>query len=599
MNKSWRLLMLVASMLALVLAMLPGSIALAQDPTELDSAPVDEPVDIPPGAVTQAVGTVANGDFELGNLSGWGLANSNNLGDSWFAYTGTHPPLTPFFTISAPPQGHYAAVTDQQYQSYQILYQDITLPATGSYNLSFILYYSLFGPDFITPSSLLINVPNQQYRVDIVKPSAPITSVAPGDVLMNLFQTQVGDPTVKAPTPFNFNLGAFAGQTVRLRFSGVQTHWHMKVSVDDVALTLINQPPTADAGGPYLVAVGEQVTFDGSGSSDPDNDPLTETWSADGGTVSGNTYTAGAVPGIYDVQLIVNDGQVDSQPDATIVVVYDPDGGFVTGGGWIDSPAGAYLPQNLPFYDGSYYELVSAPGLTWYQANDAANATALVGCAYPHLATVTSQAEWDFLISAGFATPLYFLGGYQEAGSTEPAGGWQWVTGEPWDYTAWAGGEPNDLGGEDHLQTWYSNGWNDIKYDNVYYVDGYIVEYDDCLSGKANFGFVSKYKKGADTPTGNTEFQFHAAGLNFHSSSYDWLVVTGSDFAKFKGVGTINGEGEYKFMLWAGDGTGTDGADTFRIRIWTEDEFGVETDVYDNGMDQDIGGGSIVVHTKK
>jgi hypothetical protein len=48
-------------------------------------------------------------------------------------------------------------------------------------------------------------------------------------------------------------------------------------------------------------------------------------------------------------------------------------------------------------------------------------------------------------------------------------------------------------------------------------------------------------------------------------------------------------------MLWAGD----DAPDTFRIRIWTEDQAGVETDVYDNGSDQAIGGGSIVIHTKK
>lgn len=26
-----------------------------------------------------------------------------------------------------------------------------------------------------------------------------------------------------------------------------------------------------------------------------------------------------------------------------MVVVYDPDGGFVTGGGWIDSPIGTYM----------------------------------------------------------------------------------------------------------------------------------------------------------------------------------------------------------------------------------------------------------------
>ena len=75
--------------------------------------------------------------------------------------------------------------------------------------------------------------------------------------------------------------------------------------------------------------------------------------------------------------------------------------------------------------------------------------------------------------------------------------------------------------------------------------------------------------------------------------------MTGSDYARYKGVGTINGAGEYKFMLWAGDGTGTDGADTFRIKIWYENGLGVETVVYDNGMDQEIAGGSIIVHTKK
>ena len=44
-------------------------------------------------------------------------------------------------------------------------------------------------------------------------------------------------------------------------------------------------------------------------------------------------------------------------------------------------------------------------------------------------------------------------------------------------------------------------------------------------------------------PTGNTEFIFNAADLEFHSTSYDWLVIAGTN-AKFKGTGTINGFGE-------------------------------------------------------
>ena len=117
---------------------------------------------------------------------------------------------------------------------------------------------------------------------------------------------------------------------------------------------------------------------------------------------------------------------------------------------------------------------------------------------------------------------------------------------------------------------------------------------DVTLEGKATFGFVSKYQKGAKVPTGNTEFQFKIADLNFKSTSYDWLVVTGSDYAMFKGVGTINNEGVYKFMIWAGDND----PDTFRIKIWYE-EGDNEIVVYDNGTDQEIGGGSIVVHTAK
>jgi len=114
------------------------------------------------------------------------------------------------------------------------------------------------------------------------------------------------------------------------------------------------------------------------------------------------------------------------------------------------------------------------------------------------------------------------------------------------------------------------------------------------VGGKASFGFVAKYKKGANIPEGNTEFQFKAGNLNFHSTAYDWLVVNqGGTRAQFKGSGTINGSGDYRFMLWAGDGE----PDTFRIKIWYEDG-GEEVVVYDNGTDQAIGGGSIVVHTK-
>jgi len=127
---------------------------------------------------------------------------------------------------------------------------------------------------------------------------------------------------------------------------------------------------------------------------------------------------------------------------------------------------------------------------------------------------------------------------------------------------------------------------------------------DTDLTGKATFGFVSKYQKGATVPTGQTEFHFQVADLNFHSSSYDWLVIAGAR-AQYKGTGTINGMGEYGFMLTAIDGqiNGGDGVDKFRIKIWNKAD---DTVVYDNQLgasDTDnpvtaLGGGSIVIHKK-
>ncbi|MEE8414440.1 MAG: PKD domain-containing protein, partial [Dehalococcoidales bacterium] len=128
---------------------------------------------------------------------------------------------------------------------------------------------------------------------------------------------------------------------------------------------------------------------------------------------------------------------------------------------------------------------------------------------------------------------------------------------------------------------------------------------DSSLTGKATFGFVSRYKKGASIPTGQTQFQFRIANLNFHSGSYQWLVIAGSR-AQFKGEGTISGEGNYGFMLVATDGevNGGGGIDKFRIKIW--DKNNGDVIVYDNkpGESDDsnetteLGGGGIVIHSK-
>ncbi|MFN3760336.1 MAG: MBG domain-containing protein, partial [Algoriphagus aquaeductus] len=134
--------------------------------------------------------------------------------------------------------------------------------------------------------------------------------------------------------------------------------------------------------------------------------------------------------------------------------------------------------------------------------------------------------------------------------------------------------------------------------------------------GKANFGFVSKYKKGKNNTftnevDGNTEFQFQAGDLNFKSTMHESgsLVISGSR-ATYRGTGTVNGASGFRFVVVAIDGqwNGQSNPDRFRIKITTTNG----TVIYDNGLGADengndatilgnngTGGGSIVIHEVK
>lgn len=90
-----------------------------------------------------------------------------------------------------------------------------------------------------------------------------------------------------------------------------------------------NSAPVADAGNDRNVAVKSQVTLDGSGSSDADNNALTYQWTmisrpaGSSATLSGAdtvtpSFTADAV-GFYVLALQVNDGHVDSAPDLVVI----------------------------------------------------------------------------------------------------------------------------------------------------------------------------------------------------------------------------------------------------------------------------------------
>jgi len=251
-------------------------------------------------------------------------------------------------------------------------------------------------------------------------------------------------------------------------------------------VTVQNPIPAIAISGPpsgAVYPVGAPVTFTGSFTDNP-GDTHSAQWLVDNFSLAGTVNEANgqvtatatfSSPGVYLVQLVIADSCGNTATANTIgglpamVVIYDPNGGFVTGGGWINSPAGAYVAQPT-------------------------------------------------------------------------------------------------------------------------------------LTGKASFGFVSNYQKGATVPTGETEFQFQVANFNFHGTSYEWLVISGAR-AQYKGSGTVNGAGNYGFILTAidGDVKGGGGVDKFRIKIWDK---ATGTGIYDNQLGASdsadpttaIGGGSIVIH---
>ena len=92
-------------------------------------------------------------------------------------------------------------------------------------------------------------------------------------------------------------------------------------------VTVLNRDPIADADGPYSGSVGENITFDGSGSYDPDGNIVSWEWDfGDTTTGSGETTThAYSSPGDYTVTLTVTDDDSGVDTDTTTVHVnYSP-----------------------------------------------------------------------------------------------------------------------------------------------------------------------------------------------------------------------------------------------------------------------------------
>jgi len=335
-------------------------------------------------------------------------------------------------------------------------------------------------------------------------------------------------------------------------------------------------PPVADAGGPYVGYEGSNVTFDASGSYHPEGDAIFYNWDMD------------------------EDGEFeyrDYEDDPTFEFMWDDD---------------HYGDVTVSVTDFQYW-VNDTTTVTIY--NVPPTITTVEG-----LPTEPIPIDEEIEINCYFTDPgilddheaIFIWGdGTTTSGTVVESGG----SGSAWDshiYTE-AGVYTFKIivvdkdDGEDIEIFQYI-----VVYDESDPTSGFVTgggwidspegayKLDENLTGKANFGFVSKYKKGQSKPTGNTEFQFHMADLNFHSEEYDWLIVAGPK-AIFKGNGTINGSGNYGFMIFAIDADLTESTDVdmFRIKIWDKDDN--DEIIYDNNIDDEgteLGGGQIVIHKK-
>lgn len=217
------------------------------------TAPTNPPVtttQVPTSTTTIIEGSpvpLANGDFETGDFTSW-TVESWGSGD-WFIYEDGSTPPDPSVTDTAnpfdvpdPPQGQHAAVTDMDYSGVHFLYRDIEV--AGPWTLHAVVFYENSAGSFyvqedfgrIDGEAWLANARNQQYRIDIIDPTAPIESLEADEVLAAVFWTQPEDPPSLGPTPISVDLSQWDGQTVRLRIAEIDNGGALRAGIDDVLL---------------------------------------------------------------------------------------------------------------------------------------------------------------------------------------------------------------------------------------------------------------------------------------------------------------------------------------------------------------------------
>lgn len=180
------------------------------------------------------------------------------------------------------------------------------------------------GPDQITHWGRLVQLDGSgsydpdgdalTYRWELVSKPADSTAV--------LSSTTIVNPTFIADRPGQYMARLVVSDGI------------VESEPDEVTVTATNTPPVARAGSDQTVRPGSLVQLDGSGSYDPDDDPLTFRWelvAKPQGSAAALSDRSGVRPtfvadlwGKYEIQLTVNDGIADSAPDKVTVTANTP-----------------------------------------------------------------------------------------------------------------------------------------------------------------------------------------------------------------------------------------------------------------------------------
>ena len=203
-------------------------------------------------------------------------------------------------------------------------------------------------------------------------------------------------------------------------------------------------------------------------------------------------------------------------------------------------------------YNGSTYQLYKA-SYTWNEAK--AYAESIGG----HLATITSSAE---------NTAIYNMVKKRDVGAwigcTSASGSWKWVTGEPWTYSNWRSGDPN-------------NQWGQEFYGAMRITEGAWL---DSCSTNANWGFFvvefdpAKVERivleGESAPMVGDQFTLTANVLPYNAT-LKTVKCTSTNTAiatvdATTGLVKAVGEGTCNIVATAQDGSGVTGIFTVHVQ---------------------------------